>query len=262
MKGILEKIVDNKRREVQRLKQEYALTRLKKDKRLNYNPLSLEYAIRKGSGVIAEFKRASPSKGLIRKNANIEEIVKGYELSGASAVSILTDCDFFGAEIDDLACAREAVNLPILRKEFIISEYQIYQAKILGADCILLIAAILQKKVLQEFLDIALGIGLEVIVEVHAQNELDKLSGRERIIGVNNRNLDTFKIDINTSIQLASQINGVLKLSESGLNTGSNLSNLIDIGYEGFLVGESFMKEPSPGAACKEFVYMVNSCKS
>jgi indole-3-glycerol phosphate synthase len=219
-------------------------------------------AILNGSGVIAEFKRASPSKGLINAGADVINITKQYQKAGVSAISVLTDSHFFSALPDDLPTARANVDIPILRKDFTIDLYQIYQAKIMGADCILLIAAILSADEIKEFVNFSNDLGLDSIIEVHSLADLDKLSGNEKIIGVNNRNLDTFEVNNETSLQLAKQLGDVIKITESGLSAGSNLKALVNAGYNGFLVGESFMKEIDPGKACRSFVEEINLLKS
>jgi len=262
MNSILEKIVQHKKQEVKELKAVKPLTELLKDHRLDRNSKSIKSAILQGSGVIAEFKRASPSKGLINANANVVSITKSYKKAGVSAISVITDGQFFKAKPDDLFICRQNNEIPILRKDFTIDPYQIYEAKTIGADCILLIAAILRKAEIKQFIAIANDIGLESIVEVHNIAELDKLSGNESIIGVNNRNLDTFEVNIETSLQLAYQLGDVLKITESGLGLSSGLKSLIDAGYRGVVVGESFMKETNPGQACKDFVDEINLLKS
>ena len=262
MTGILDKIVQYKKQEVQKLKAVVPLSNLANDYRLKNNSISMKAAISKGSGVIAEFKRASPSKGLINAEADVINITTGYQNSDVSAISVLTDSHFFSALSDDLSTARENVDIPILRKDFTIDPYQIYQAKIMGADCILLIAAIITADELKELLKVANDLGLDSIIEIHHHAELDKLSGNEKIIGVNNRNLDTFEVDIDTSLQLANQLGEVIKITESGLGVGSNLRALVKAGYNGFLVGESFMKENDPGQACQNFVDTINLLKS
>jgi indole-3-glycerol phosphate synthase len=262
MNSILEKIVQYKKLEVEQLRAVAPLTNLVNDYRLNNDSLSMESAILQGSGVIAEFKRSSPSKGLINGEANVIHITSGYQKAGASAISVLTDSHFFSALPDDLVNARENVRIPVLRKDFTIDIYQIYQAKIMGADCILLIAAILTAEEIKQFTKVAADLGLECILEIHHPNELDKLSGNERIIGVNNRNLDTFEVNIETSLKLADQLGEVVKITESGLSSGSNLRALTQAGFNGFLVGESFMKDPEPDLACKNFVDEINKLKS
>ncbi len=262
MSGILEKIVQYKKQEVQKLRAVVPLSNLSKDYRLENKSLSMESAILNGSGVIAEFKRASPSRGLINAGAEVINITRSYQNAGVSAISVLTDSHFFSALADDLTTARANVDIPILRKDFTIDPYQIYQAKIMGADCILLIAAILTSDEIKHFVSVANDLGLDSIIEVHNHTELDKLSGNEKIIGVNNRNLDTFEVDIDTSLQLAEHLGDVIKVTESGLSAGSNLKALVNVGYHGFLVGESFMMEIEPGKACQSFVEEINLLKS
>ncbi len=254
MRGVLDKIVRAKLEEVATLKSINSLASLKKKSQLKETSRSLKTSILKGSGVIAEFKRASPSKGQIRANADPKEIALGYELAGASAISVLTDNAFFQGSVDDLIQVKQTVELPVLRKDFTIDPYQIYEAKIMGADCILLIAAILSKQQIADYLSIAFDLGLEAIIEIHDSVELEKLSGKEEIVGVNNRNLDTFEVDISNSIMLSEKLNSQVKIAESGLDSGSNLSALQKAGFNGFLVGESFMKEEDPGAACHNFI--------
>lgn len=254
MRGVLDKIVQAKLEEVATLKSINSLASLKKKSQLKETSRSLKTSILKGSGVIAEFKRASPSKGQIRANADPKEIALGYELAGASAISVLTDNAFFQGSVDDLIQVKQTVELPVLRKDFTIDPYQIYEAKIMGADCILLIAAILSKQQIADYLSIAFDLGLEAIIEIHDSVELEKLSGKEEIVGVNNRNLDTFEVDISNSIMLSEKLNSQVKIAESGLDSGSNLSALQKAGFNGFLVGESFMKEEDPGAACHNFI--------
>ena len=254
MRGVLDKIVRAKLEEVATLKTINSLASLKKNSQLKETSRSLKTSILKGSGVIAEFKRASPSKGQIRANADPKEIALGYELAGASAISVLTDNAFFQGSVDDLIQVKQTVELPVLRKDFTIDPYQIYEAKIMGADCILLIAAILSKQQIADYLSIAFDLGLEAIIEIHDSVELEKLSGKEEIVGVNNRNLDTFEVDISNSIMLSEKLNSQVKIAESGLDSGSNLSALQKAGFNGFLVGESFMKEEDPGAACHNFI--------
>lgn len=257
MNGVLRKIVAYKKQEVASLKVLKPVDNLKKVAFYNRSTYSMTNSLLAGTGVIAEFKRASPSKGVIRKEANIDEIVSGYQRVGASAVSVLTDTKFFKAEPKDIVRARSAISIPILRKEFIIDTYQIYESKALGADCILLIAAILSKDEIALFQEVADDLGLQAIVEIYNEHELAKLTGKERIIGVNNRNLDTFQVDINNSLSLVSHLSSEVKITESGLNASTNLQALIHAGFQGFLVGESFMKEANPSLACDNFIQQI-----
>ncbi len=208
------------------------------------------------SGIIAEFKRRSPSKGLINGMADVTEITQAYNKAGASALSVLTDVDFFGGSIDDILAAREANKIPILRKDFIIDEYQILEAKAWGADIILLIAAILSPEEINRFSKTAKNLGLNILLEVHNQFELERSICPELdAIGVNNRNLADFTVDIKNSYNLVNQIpNEFLKISESAISDPAIIRSLRSAGFQGFLIGENFMKTENPGKAMEEFV--------
>jgi indole-3-glycerol phosphate synthase len=258
MRGILDQIVRQKAAEIAERKLAVPLAVLKEKNQLAREPLSLSSSILNGSGVIAEFKRASPSKGIIRSNANASEIARAYVNAGASGVSVLTDKSFFKGSEEDLMNSRAVIDKPILRKDFTIDVYQVYEAKSIGADCILLIAAILSKEQLRELHSLAEGLGLEILVEIHEERELDKLPSGAKLIGINNRNLDTFKVDIANSIRLAGQLPDVVRVAESGLGNNSNLQELRAAGFHGFLVGESFMREPDPGSACRSFIHQLS----
>lgn len=257
MRGVLQKIVSQKQKEVAERRQRLPLESMSVDSAMQRTSFSMRSFILNGSGVIAEFKRASPSKGSIRENAEPALITSAYENAGSSAASVLTDNLFFKGSEDDLKAARDAISLPILRKDFTIDPYQVIETKFIGADCILLIAAILTNDEIRTLHALAEDNGLEVLVEVHEERELDKLSGREKLIGINNRNLDTFEVDIENSLRLAAQLPDIVKIAESGLGSESNLDLLLEAGFNGFLVGESFMKEPDPGQACADFVARV-----
>lgn len=207
------------------------------------------------SGIIAEFKRKSPSKNWIKQNADPTLIIPGYQKAGASGLSILTDTEFFGGSLLDIQQVAGIVNIPILRKDFIIDEYQIIEAHRAGADVILLIAANLTPQRVQQLADIATSLGLEVILEVHNTAELQHICSNVTIVGVNNRNLHNFKTNIDTSVQLAPLIPGqFVKISESGIKTASDIKYLQQFGFKGFLIGESFMKTENPGLACTNFI--------
>ncbi len=208
------------------------------------------------TGIIAEYKRASPSKGDINSTSAVEDVVKAYEEAGASAVSVLTDSEFFKGNLEDLSKAREAISIPILRKEFIVDKYQITEAKAYGADIILLIAACLKKEEIQEFAAYAHQLGLNVLLEVHNEQELlDNLFDDIDAIGVNNRNLKDFSVDIQHSYDLLNKIpTEYIKVSESGISDPSTIKALKRAGFQGFLIGENFMKTADPGQAIKEFV--------
>lgn len=257
MRGVLQQIVDHKKLEVAERQALTPESVLRKKIDLTNKSRSMKEAILRGSGVIAEFKRASPSKGMIRENANPQEIAQAYQQAGASAVSVLTDNHFFRGTEDDLRLVRSSVELPILRKDFTIHPYQLVEAKAIGADCILLIAAILTKEQLYDLHAKAVDLGLEVLVEIHDEIELEKLSGREALVGINNRNLDTFEVDIANSIRLAGLLPDAVRIAESGLGNDSNIKDLVAAGFHGFLIGESFMKEEDPGKACRDFIKQI-----
>lgn len=208
------------------------------------------------SGVIAEFKRRSPSKGDINENADVEQISVGYMEAGASALSILTDKNFFGGSIGDLCIARKFNSCPILRKDFIIDEYQIIESKAIGADAILLIAAVLTPDETKSLAAFAQSLNLEVLLEVRSKKEIgDYVTEYIDVVGVNNRNLKTFKVDIKVSLELAEEIpKGLVKISESGISDPETAHTLRSVGYNGLLVGEQFMKSDTPHISCGVFI--------
>ena len=210
------------------------------------------------SGIIAEHKRQSPSKGIINGKVNVQDVVLGYQKAGASAVSVLTDSKYFGGTIYDLTRAADVLDIPILRKDFIIDEYQIHEAKALGAAVILLIAASLKTEEVDRFARLAHKLGMEVLFEVHNEDELKKVSKHVDVIGVNNRDLKTFKVDIEQSIKLAKLIpDRYLKISESRISKPETVIELRKHGFQGFLMGENFMKDEIPGLACKMFIEQI-----
>lgn len=207
------------------------------------------------TGIIAEFKRKSPSKGIINDTAKIEDVVKAYEKNGASGISVLTDEDFFGGNNEDLMTARRIVDIPLLRKDFIIDEYQVVETKSIGADVMLLIAACLTPKQVKMLARVAKNIGLEVLLELHDEREIDHICEETELIGINNRNLKTFEVDIERSLRMAEKIpNDKIKVAESGISSIENIRLFKENGFKGFLIGEHFMKEPDPGKAFQEFV--------
>ena len=212
------------------------------------------------TGIIAEFKRQSPSKGIINDKATILEVTEGYLDANVAAQSILTDTSFFGGSMADLLEAR-TVNqqTPILRKDFIVDGFQIVEAKAIGADVVLLIAACLTAQELKNYGQLANDLGLEVLYEVHTQEDLDKINDLDnKIIGINNRNLKTFEVDLEHSIKLTGQIpDTALKVSESGISDPRIITGLKEHGFQGFLIGETFMKTDNPGQACKEFIDQI-----
>ena len=212
------------------------------------------------AGVIAEFKRRSPSKSNINLTANLEEVIDGYWTSGAAAVSVLTDNHFFGGSPEYIKRIRHQFpKLPILRKEFIIDEYQVIEAKAIGADLILLISEILTKEDVRRFASLARSLGMEVLLEMHTADQIDKYCDEVDIVGVNNRDLKTFEVDFERSKNLFDQLpKQVTKIAESGLSEVETCHMLYEYGFRGFLIGEQFMKSSQPGFACREFIDSLN----
>ena len=208
----------------------------------------------KQNAIIAEIKKASPSKGVLREDFNPVKIAKSYEKAGASCLSILTDKDFFQGDNQYLIDAREAVSLPVLRKEFIISAYQVFEARAMGADCILLIVACLDDQTLENLAMLAISLRMDVLVEVHDKEELKRAQAlRLPMIGINNRNLRTFDVTLQTTIDLLQALDEeTLVITESGILSPKDVALMHDNGIYSFLVGEAFMRQPDPGAALKE----------
>ncbi|MFA5817249.1 MAG: indole-3-glycerol phosphate synthase TrpC [Bacteroidales bacterium] len=255
--NILKTIAAHKRTEVSERKELYPISLLERKPFFNTEPVSLkEYLLRPGaSGIIAEFKRQSPSKGTINANAKLEEVSIGYMQAGASALSILTDKEFFGGKNEDLIKARELNYCPILRKDFILDPYQIIESKSIGADAILLIAAILTPEETLNLATLARSLGLETILEVHGCAELTHLNNQISILGVNNRNLADFTVSLDISLSLSEFISdGILTISESGIHDPADVHLLKQAGYKGFLIGEQFMSAGDPASACQAFI--------
>ncbi len=220
--------------------------------------LSERLRTKKNSGIIAEFKRRSPSKGLINAQAEPGEVSQAYAKAGAAGLSVLTDMSFFGGTTDDLLKVRAANAIPILRKDFIIDAYQVHETKAMGADVMLLIAECLKKKEAKLLASLAKDIGLEVILEIHSEKQLEKYTPEIDIIGVNNRNLKTFEVNIEQSKRLFEHLPGeAVKISESGISSIEVINELQEVGYEGFLMGENFMKTARPGSACRSFIESI-----
>ena len=260
MKDILMDIIEAKRITVSEQKKAISLRMLKDGATEERKMISMRQALANStSGIIAEFKRKSPSKGWINKDACAEEVTAAYAANGASALSILTDTPFFGGDLKDLRNARAGVNIPILRKDFIIDEYQLYQAKIVGADAVLLIAAALEKEECSALTAKAHELGLEVLLEIHSEKELEYVDSSIEMVGVNNRNLGTFITDVENSFQLASLLpKDTLLVSESGISYPETVMKLRQAGFRGFLIGENFMKTNNPGEALGEFIKKLN----
>lgn len=256
--NILDEIIAHKRTEVAERKSLYPTKLLEKSIYFPSPTVSLRKYIQRPdlSGVIAEIKRKSPSKGILNKNVSIERTSIGYMQAGASALSILTDTKFFGGTNEDLTTARKFNFCPILRKDFTIDEYQVVEAKSIGADAILLIAAALEPETAEKLASFAHSLGLEVLLEVHDEDELKRVLNVDAdLIGVNNRSLKTFEVSIDVSKRLASLIpDDKVKVSESGLSDPAVIADLKKVGYEGFLIGETFMKQGRPEEAAMDFI--------
>lgn len=254
--NILETIIAAKKKEVAERKLLVSTGYLEKSKFFERETLSLKQFLLEESktGIIAEFKRKSPSKGIINDTASVEEVTKAYTENGASCLSVLTDEYFFGGSTDDLIAAR-VNDIPILRKDFIIDAYQIVEAKSMGADVILLIAANLSVPEVKRLAGFAKQMGLEVLLELHGEEELEHICDETNIVGINNRNLKTFEVNIERSLRMAEKIGAEkTKVAESGIGSVKNIRLFQQNGFHGFLIGENFMKEKDPGAAFKNFV--------
>lgn len=254
--NILETIIGRKRIEVEKRKSSTKTSELKAMPLFKRKALSLRASLLnpEKTGIIAEFKRKSPSKGYINQHSSVSEVIGDYVKFDASGVSVLTDEEFFGGSLSDFQQARN-FDIPILRKDFIIDEYQLIESKAFGADVILLIAACLSTNEVKQLGAFAKQLGLEVLLEIHHESELEHICDEIDIVGINNRNLKTFKVDIAHSIELSKKIpSHKIKISESGLHEVSTIHRLKGNGFSGFLMGEKFMKENNPGNAFAEFV--------
>ncbi|PWK18248.1 indole-3-glycerol phosphate synthase TrpC [Xanthomarina spongicola] len=255
--NILDKIVADKRIEVTLRKQLIPVSQLEQSVLFEKPTISLASKLKNSTtGIIAEHKRRSPSKSVINQNLNVFDVAKGYENAGVCGMSVLTDSKYFGGSLDDLLIARASCNLPLLRKEFIIDEYQILEAKAYGADVILLIAAILTKEEIKQFSEFAKSLNLDVLLEVHNEEELHKsIMPSLDMFGVNNRNLKTFDVSLDTSKTLSQMIpNEFVKVSESGISSIDAIKELQPFGYKGFLIGENFMKTDDAGKSAAKFI--------
>lgn len=254
---ILDHIVKDKRQEVALKKSVIPTSYLEHSPLFDRATFSLVENLKKSpTGIIAEHKRRSPSKSVINQNLNIFDVAKGYKDAGVCGMSVLTDSKYFGGSLDDLLMARASCELPILRKEFIIDAYQIFEAKAYGADVILLIAAILTQAEIKEFSQLAKRLQLDVLLEIHNEEELHtSIMPSIDMIGVNNRNLKTFEVSLDVSKKLSPLIpDDFIKVSESGISTIEAIKDLKTYGYQGFLIGENFMKTNHPGESAHEFI--------
>jgi len=253
---ILDKIVTVKREEVKARKRLYPIKKLEESIFFNRIMPSFFDALNiPGPSIIGEFKRKSPSKGVINNTANIEKVANGYNDAGIAAMSILTDKEFFGGDELDLRKVAGFSSIPIIRKDFIVDEYQILESKSLGAAAILLIASILTKAEIEDFLTLASTLGLDVLFEVHDEKDIDKMNNKVKIAGVNNRNLKTFEINTRNSIGLLHLLpDSCIKVAESGFQTSNDVAELYANGYDAFLIGEKFMRSEDPAKTAAEFI--------
>ncbi len=257
---VLKKIIANKKRELDVYKAIVTPKKLSEGLEDFDGPIySLSEALKKSqTGIIAEFKRKSPSKGWINEKAVSFDVVRDYKLGGAAAVSVLTDSHFFGGSMEDLRNVASKIDIPALRKDFIIDEYQIIQARLLGASAILLIAAALTKREVNRLTNFASKLNLEVLLELHHMKELDYIKPEHKIIGINNRNLGTFETDIAKSFEMAEMLpKDTVWVAESGISHPQIVTELREVGYRGFLIGEHFMRSDNPGAELINFIYDI-----
>ena len=259
--NVLNKIIRHKKNEISHLKLNYSTSQLESSLFFDRETISLKSKLKSSSsGIIAEHKRKSPSKDIINNELKIQEVISGYQDAGVCGISVLTDVDFFGGTNDDLKIAREIFEGPILRKDFILDEFQIVESKSLGADVILLIASVLSKQEIFKLSKLANELHLEVLAEIHNENELEKVMNPYiDLIGVNNRDLKIFKTDINISKNISKKIpSDFLKISESGIDNYNTVKDLRKYGFNGFLIGEYFMKTINPGLAASEFIKKID----
>ena len=261
---ILEIIIAAKRKEVEKYKPLSSMERFRKEGffwEISNRSLKQSLLAEGSTGIIAEFKRKSPSKGWFKpKEQEVEPVVVQYNAKGAAGISILTDMEFFGGDLDDLIQTKVITDIPVLRKDFIIDEWQIAEAKAFGADVILLIAACLSPAEVKQLATFTKSIGLEVLLEIHNEEELDHICDEIDMVGVNNRNLKTFEVDINTSLQLIDKIpKEKPAIAESGISNVETIVTLRQAGFKGFLIGENFMKTDDPGKAFENFAKSLTS---
>ncbi|WP_290792031.1 indole-3-glycerol phosphate synthase TrpC [Flavihumibacter sp. UBA7668] len=259
--NILNTIIAAKRIEVEERKKTTPLNALEKKAFFQRTPLSLASFLKNPdkTGIIAEFKRKSPSKGNINSNADVTQVTGAYARFGASAISVLTDEQFFGGSAQDLEAARQ-LDIPLLRKDFMIDSYQVYEAKAMGADIILLIAACLKPTEVYELSKLAKELGLSVLLELHDEEELKHVGEFTPIVGINNRNLKTFEVNIEKSLEMASKLPpNCLKVAESGIDKVEMIQLFKKNGFDGFLIGEQFMKASNPAKSFEQFINELNN---
>lgn len=256
--NILDKIIETKKIEVANSKSRVSINDLRDSEFFNQPTHSLKLSLKSKSGIIAEFKRKSPSKGNINNSVNSNEVVENYVNYGASGVSILTDETYFGGSLQDILNLTETCTIPILRKDFMIDEYQFYEAKSVGADVVLLIASCLSPDQVEEFTELSHQLGLEVLLEIHSEEELKHFNSKIDFVGINNRNLKNFEVDLQHSVDLKNLLpKNTLSIAESGIYSIESYNFLKEKGFDGFLMGEYFMKNQNPGKAFSEFIKAI-----
>lgn len=264
MKTILSEIISYKKAEVIKRIRKVPMASLLSSQAFSETPVSLRNALlnKEGSGIIAEFKSKSPSAGIINSISNVCDVTTGYIKAGASALSVLTDNHFFDGSFENFSVARKQNSAPMLQKDFIIDRYQVYEARSLGADAILLIAAVLSRSEVKKLSELCRELGMESILEIHSSDELDHLCPEIDIVGINSRNLKTFRVDMANSINLVKSIpDEFVKVAESGINTPEDVICLSNAGFSGFLIGSRFMSSPDPVKSCRDFIMHLNKIK-
>lgn len=258
--NLLEKIIEIKRKYLYIKQNQFTIDNLEKSSSFNRETYSLYKKIStKSIGIIAEFKRESPSTGLLNTyNLPVENIIIGYKKAGVIGISVLTDFPSFKGKEQDLIKTRQIVNLPLLYKDIIIDEYQIILAKAIGSDVILLIAEILSKKKIRTLIQTAKSLGLEVLMELHSDKEFFKINEEILFIGVNNRDLRSFSVNLENSIVLSKKINDKFKISESGISDSNQITFLYKKGFNVFLIGEKLMRSEEPGSCCERLIKTIN----
>ena len=260
---ILEEIIAFKRRETAERRELVPVKKLERSEHFNVPVVSLVSYLRRPDkvGIIAEVKRRSPSKGVLNEYISVEQLSIGYMQAGASALSVLTDGEYFGGSNDDLTTARRFNYCPILRKDFVVDEYQVIEARAIGADAILLISGVLSASEIKTYAALAASLGLETVLEIHGADELPGDLENINILGINNRNLNDFTTDVSRSFELAEKLSSenIVKISESGLSEASTIIELKKAGFQGFLIGEAFMRNSRPEAACAALVQKLQA---
>jgi indole-3-glycerol phosphate synthase len=257
---ILDKIIAYKKTELEKAKQQISIGQLENTEYFQRPCISLadNLLAQNSTGIIAEFKKKSPSKGVLNDQSQAADVIKAYEIAGVSGSSVLTDHNFFGGCKEDLQLARNVVKIPLLRKDFMVDEYQFIEAKSWGADVVLLIAAVLTPMQVKHFTGLAKSLGLEVLLELHDESEIGHVNDMVDMVGINNRNLKTFEVDVERSIKMAELLGKeTVKVAESGISHAGAYHHFKENGFHGFLIGETFMKTQDPGLACRNFIQSV-----